>query len=317
MADDEDDGEEYAQPGKGRAAYGNLHKNVYREAFKKALDGLTEVYPEKNLTGKMREIQISLIIQTLASRFKEGADDIFHEEIKKLDNKKALDDEEPKCSVLKRWTRFKDCIVKICKGTYEGRNLPQYMKLSISAHPHPKMRALLARMIIVKHNHAFARRKRWQATLGSWEQHDFLTPNPCDPDPPSAFAEFDFDAAHVADPVAPPPPPPAQLPLPPPPLPVPAPAPAPPPVLPPPPPPPVAAPAPAQAVPQQPAGGNGVKERRIARDAGPSSKKLKISTNTSSLPAGGTARIQFASGQAPRRKRHGPKLSHSKKKPKK
>ena len=310
MADDEDDGQEYAQPGKGRTAYGNLHNNVYREAFKKALDGLTEVYPEKNLTGKMRETQISLIIQTLASRFKEGADDIFHEEIQKLDNKKALDDEEPKCSVLKRWTRFKDCIVKVCKGTYEGRNLPEYMKLSISAHPHPKMRALLARMIIVKHNHAFARRKRWQATLGSWEQDDFLTPNPCDPDPPSAFAEFDFDAAHVADPVAPPPPPPAQLPLPPPPLPVPAPAPAPPPVL---------APAPdVPAVPADLAAGQAV-PRRNTRDAGQSSQKqkLKISANTSILPPGGTARIQFAPDKAARKKRTAPKFTHSKNKKKK
>jgi hypothetical protein len=179
------------------------------------------------------------------------------------------------------------------------------------------MRALLARMIIVKHNHAFARRKRWQATLGSWEQDDFLTPNPCDPDPPSAFSEFDFDAAHVADPVAPPPPPPAQLPLPPPPAQLPLPPP--PAQLPLPPPLPVPAPAPdVPAVPADLAAGQAV-PRRNTRDPGQSSQKqnLKISANTSILPPGGTARIQFASGKAARKKRPAPKFTHSKNKKKK
>ncbi len=41
MADDDNGGGEFAQPGKGRSAYGNLQSRVYTDSFKQALDELS------------------------------------------------------------------------------------------------------------------------------------------------------------------------------------------------------------------------------------------------------------------------------------
>ena len=88
--------EVFAHPCKGRAAYGNLHSYIYREPFKRALNELSEVFPDRTLTGKFQSTQINLIIQRLATRLKEVSDDVFHAEIQKYDNTKAMDDKELK-----------------------------------------------------------------------------------------------------------------------------------------------------------------------------------------------------------------------------
>jgi hypothetical protein len=284
MADDDIGEGEFGQPGKRRSAYGNLHKSVYSDPFKKALEALSRSFPDSRLRGTFPASQVDAVLRTLARLFQEQAEDVFYAETTKKDEKKALDDIEPKNTVKVRWTRFKEVIVKMCIGTYEGRNLPAYMKETISEHPHPKMRALLARMLIVKHNHAFARKRGWMATIAPWEQEDFLTENQCAPDPPDAFMQFAFVDVPEAG-VAPPPPPPLQAPPPPPPPPPPAPG---------------AGDVP-PAPPAQPA--PPVVAAAEADDPPPQScKRVKktvpvipvITVRTKDLPRQGTARIEFS-----------------------
>ena len=106
MADDDNEGGEFAQPGKSRSAYGNLHKLVYTDSFKQALDALSKSFPDRRLRGTFPASQVDAVLRTLARLFQNYAEDVFYAETKKKDEKKALDDVEPKNTVKQRWTRL-------------------------------------------------------------------------------------------------------------------------------------------------------------------------------------------------------------------
>ena len=106
-------GGEFAQPGKGRSASGNLHSIVYTYSFKQALDGLSKSFPDSLLRGTFPASQVDAVLRMLARLFQVNAEDVFYAETQKNDEKKAMDDGEPKNTVKQRWTRFKEVIVKM------------------------------------------------------------------------------------------------------------------------------------------------------------------------------------------------------------
>ena len=91
MADDDNGGGEFAQPGKGRSAYGNLHSRVYTDSLKQALDELSTSFPDSRLRGTFPASQVDAVLRMLARLFQANAEDVFYAETKKNDEKKALD----------------------------------------------------------------------------------------------------------------------------------------------------------------------------------------------------------------------------------
>jgi hypothetical protein len=69
MADDDNGGGEFAQPGKSRSAYGNLHKLVYTDSFKQALDALSRSFPDSRLRGTFPASQVDAVLRMLARLF--------------------------------------------------------------------------------------------------------------------------------------------------------------------------------------------------------------------------------------------------------
>ena len=147
--------------GGGRALTGMIHNFSFREPFQKVLNELGEIYPENLLNGKIKLAQINSILGSLSSLAHHAFDEPFHSLLKAENHDKKMD---PK-AVQKKWTNHKSVLTKVCKGMYEGPTLPAYVTSGIRNMTHSKLKALLTRMVIVYHNHLYARKNDVQASM--------------------------------------------------------------------------------------------------------------------------------------------------------
>jgi hypothetical protein len=209
MADDDeaaDAGPVLVVHRKERQGFGMLHNTAFQVPLQAAIDEVAHSYRERTLRGTWTRGQVNAILESLGRAFQQHAKEVHFQQ-----SQHASMDMSDSALVKKRWHRFSDVLMKLCKGTYEAKRLPKYFVNTIRDMIQPKLKALLARMIVVSHNHAYARKMKVSATMSFSEQDDFHSLRETEPESLQQFNSFCFDEALVQDPQpqpAPPPPPP-------------------------------------------------------------------------------------------------------------
>ncbi len=206
-----------AAPRRGsRAESGMIHDVDFTLPFQKALEALEKRFPDNCFSDTVPAKNVQIVLASLKGLVFQ----LFEETFWRL----CQDDVETEAG-QKKWRNHKDVLTKVCTGKYEGRVLPSYVLEGIRDMQHPKLRSLLAHIIIVGHNHRFARTKNIPATIPLDDPCNRLSTWSGDPEPPETFQTFTYGIApepgQPAPPVGeeqaheelappPPPPPPAQ-----------------------------------------------------------------------------------------------------------
>jgi hypothetical protein len=166
MAEADPASEDEPQERVDRGGYGMLHNYCFKPAIEEAINQTADVFPEQVLRGTYKAAEIAAVLQTFGRHCQTNAERIYLA----LPQKDGTKDHKV---IKKRCQGFKDAIIKLCKSTYHSKGLPKYFVTAIRDMKQPRLKALLARCVIVRQNHRYAIKHNKQATMAFNEQYDF------------------------------------------------------------------------------------------------------------------------------------------------
>jgi hypothetical protein len=168
MADEDVEEERHVRRRRSRPPSGMINHPDFASASEKALANTAAIFREEMLKGKFNAVLIRDVQNSLAHQFTEHAKATFMRLVMK---EKDMDDDKAQL----RWRRHRDVMLKVCKGKYEGARLPAYVVTAIrDLHQFPKLKALLAFIIIANHHHAEARIRKEPVTKAPYEVEQFF-----------------------------------------------------------------------------------------------------------------------------------------------